>query len=76
MNATVKSLGIDRLGLEERLNLVEEIWDLIGAKGEEVPTTAAQRAELERRVAEDDANAGNTVPWEEVKAATLSRLGQ
>lgn len=76
MNATVKSLGIDRLGLEERLNLVEEIWDLIAAKGEEVPTTAAQLAELQHRVAEDDAEPGSTVAWEDVKAATLSRLGQ
>jgi putative addiction module component (TIGR02574 family) len=76
LNATVKSLGIDRLGLEERLTLVEEIWDLIGVNGEEVRTTDAQRTELERRVAEDDANPGNTVSWDEVKAATLSRLGQ
>ena len=27
MNATVKSLGIDQLGLENRLALVGEIWD-------------------------------------------------
>jgi putative addiction module component (TIGR02574 family) len=76
MNATVKSLGIDRLGLEERLNLVEEIWDSIGAKDEEIPLTGAQRSELERRIAEDDANPSNAVSWDEVKAATLSRLGQ
>jgi putative addiction module component (TIGR02574 family) len=76
MNATVKSLGIDRLVLEERLNLVEEIWDTIGAKDEEIPLTGAQRAELERRIAEDDANPLRTVSCEEVEAATLSRLGQ
>jgi putative addiction module component (TIGR02574 family) len=76
MNATVKSPGIDRLGLEERLNLVEEIWNTIGAKDEEVPLTDAQRAELERRIAEDDANPSNTVSWDEVKASTLSRIGR
>jgi putative addiction module component (TIGR02574 family) len=76
MNATVKSLGIDRLGLEERLNLVEEIWDTIGAKDEEVPLTGAQRAELERRIAEDDANPSNTVSWDEVKASARSRIGR
>ena len=76
MNATVKSLGIDRLGLEERLNLAEEIWDLIGARDEEIPLTNAQRVELEHRMAEDDARPANTVTWVDVKGATLTRLGQ
>lgn len=76
MNATVKSLGIDRLGLDERLRLVEEIWDLIGAKDEEIPLSDAQRAELERRMAEDDARPADTVAWDDVKASTLSRLGR
>jgi putative addiction module component (TIGR02574 family) len=74
MSATVKSLGIDRLGVEERLRLVEEIWDTFGAEGEGIPITSAQRAELERRVAEDDANPDDVTSWEEVKASTLSRL--
>ena len=76
MNATVKSLGIDRLGLEERLKLVEEIWDLIGARDEEIPLTNAQRVELEQRVAEDDARPADTIAWDDVKASTLARLGQ
>jgi putative addiction module component (TIGR02574 family) len=76
MNATVKSLGIDRLGLDERLRLVEEIWDLIGAKDEEIPLTNVQRVELERRMAEDDAHPDDTVAWDEVKSSTLSRLGK
>jgi putative addiction module component (TIGR02574 family) len=76
MNATVKSLGIDRLGLEDRLLLVEEIWDSIGAAGEEVPLTPSQRAELEHRLADDDINPGNTVSWDEIKTAALSRLGK
>ncbi len=76
MNATVKSLGIDHLGLEERLKLVEEIWDLIGARDEEIPLTNAQRVELEHRMAEDDARPADTVAWEDVKASALTRLGQ
>ncbi len=74
MTATVKSLGIDRLGVEERVKLVEEIWETIGAESENIPLTPAQRAELERRVAEDDANPEDVTCWEEVKAASLSRL--
>lgn len=76
MNATVKSLGIDRLGLDERLKLVEEIWDLIGAKDEAIPLTNEQRIELERRMAEDDARPADTVSWDDVKSSARSRLGQ
>ena len=76
MGATIKSLGIDRLGVEERLALVEEIWDSIAADPAALPLTEPQRAELERRIADDDANPDDVTPWEEVKASTLSRLGE
>jgi putative addiction module component (TIGR02574 family) len=76
MNASVKSLGIDQLPIEERLALVEEIWDTISADSSAVPLTDAQRAELEKRIAEDDAHPHDVVPWEQVKASTLSRLGK
>lgn len=74
MGATVKSLGIDRLGMEERLALVEEIWDSIAAESGALPLTDAQRVELERRYAEDEANPDDVTPWEQVKASTLSRF--
>lgn len=76
MNASLKALGIDRLGIEERLALVEEIWDSIAAESGALPLTEAQRAELTRRIAEHDANPDDAVPWEEVKASTLARLGK
>ena len=76
MNASVKSLGIDRLPLEERLALVEEIWDSIAADSGAVPLTEAQRIELEKRIAEDDRHPDDVVPWDQVKASTLARLGK
>lgn len=76
MNASIKSLGIDRLGIEERLTLVEEIWDSIAADSAAVPLTEAQRIELQKRIEEDDAHPDDAVPWEQIKAATLSRLGK
>ena len=76
MNASVKSLGIDQLPIEERLNLVEEIWDSIAAESGAVQLTEAQRIELEKRIAEDDANPHDVVSWDHVKASTLSRLGK
>lgn len=76
MNASVKSLGIDRLPLDERLALVEEIWDSIAADSGAIPLTEPQRAELEKRIAEDDAHPHDVTPWEQVKASTLARLGK
>ncbi len=76
MPASIKSLGIDRLPVEERLALVEEIWDSIALDGAAVPLTGPQRAELQKRLDEDDAYPGDVTPWERVKASTLSRLGK
>jgi putative addiction module component (TIGR02574 family) len=76
MNASLKSLGIDRLPIDQRLALVEEIWDSIAADSGAVPLTDAQRIELEKRLAEDDANPHDVIPWDQIKASTLSRLGK
>jgi putative addiction module component (TIGR02574 family) len=73
MPASVKSLGIDRLSRDERLALVQEIWDTIAAEPGTL-LTEAQRRELERRVAEDDAAPDDVVAWEQVKAETLAKL--
>ena len=74
MVVSLKSLGIERLGIEERLTLVEELWDSIAADSTVVPLTQAQRAELDRRIAEHETNPNDVVPWEEVKASITERL--
>ncbi|MGH8634441.1 MAG: addiction module protein [Burkholderiales bacterium] len=74
MGVSVKSLGIDRLNVDERLALVEEIWATICADAKAFPLTDEQRAELDRRVADDDSFPDDVVPWDEVKAAARSRL--
>jgi putative addiction module component (TIGR02574 family) len=68
MDATVKSLGIDRLSVAERLRLVEEIWETIADGAEDLEIPQSQRDELDRRIAAAERNpqAGRT--WEEVKA--------
>jgi putative addiction module component (TIGR02574 family) len=76
MGVSIKSLGIDRLDVDERLALVEEIWATICADAKAFPLTDAQRAELDRRVADDDAFPDDVVPWDEIKAEIRSRLGR
>jgi putative addiction module component (TIGR02574 family) len=76
MTVSAKSLGIDRLNVDDRLALVEEIWASIVADAKGFPLTASQRAELDRRVADDDAFPADVIPWDEVKAALRARLAR
>ena len=73
MAITMRELGIDRLPLEERLALVQEIWDSIAGAPEAVELTSAQRDELEARLVsfQNDPRAGD--PWDVVKARILAR---
>jgi putative addiction module component (TIGR02574 family) len=73
MSVSLKSLGIDRLGVEERIALVEEIWDSI-ADSAAVPLTTPQRDELDRRLADHAAHPNDVVSWDEVKASLDERL--
>jgi len=43
-------MQIHDLPLEERLKLVEDIWDSIAAEQEALPLTQEQRRELDRRL--------------------------
>jgi putative addiction module component (TIGR02574 family) len=70
----ISTLGIDQLSFEERLQLVEEIWDSIGENVVQRPLSEARRQELSRRLAALDADPESTHPWEEVEARVLARL--
>jgi putative addiction module component (TIGR02574 family) len=74
MPSLLSALGIDRLSVPQRLQLVEEIWDSIAPAGEQLPLTEAQRNELDRRLAALQAEPANVIPWEEVEARALARF--
>ena len=74
--ALLTELHIDRLSVEDRLLLVGEIWDSIAHAQPTVPLTESQQQELERRLRDHEQNPDDVVSWEDVKAATLARLGQ
>ncbi|MFO0336210.1 MAG: addiction module protein [Pseudomonadota bacterium] len=74
MAVTLKSLGIDQLGVDERLALIEALWDSISADESAIPVTDAQRAELDRRLAEHEANPNDVVSWDEVRSSLNQRL--
>lgn len=70
--ATLTQLRL--LSVADRIRLVEELWDSIAEDAPEVvfPMSAELAAELDRRVAEADANPEAGRSWEEVRARLLS----
>lgn len=58
-----------KLPISERLQLVEDLWDSIAEDSTEeaFPVTPELAAELDRRLAEFEADPDSALPWEEVR---------
>lgn len=63
------------LPLEEQLELVEALWDSI-AQRSAIPLTQKKKEELDRRLADLEANPEDVIPWSEVKASAMARIGR
>jgi putative addiction module component (TIGR02574 family) len=72
MPVSIEALGIDRLSVRERLELIELIWDSLPEhlNPDEVPPW--HLAELAKRRAEADASPRAGQPWREA----LGRFGR
>jgi putative addiction module component (TIGR02574 family) len=57
---------IQKLSLDERLELIDEIWETIGDDSEPQPFTSEQLSELDRRIADQRKNPQASIPWEKV----------
>jgi putative addiction module component (TIGR02574 family) len=64
-------IDLDRMSPEEKLALIGRIWDSLADA--DVPVTPAQRAELERRLAQFDNERDSYVPWEHLRDELLKR---
>jgi putative addiction module component (TIGR02574 family) len=64
---------IASLPVDDRIQLVEAIWDTIASEPGQPELTDAQKKELERRLEAQAASPGAGVPWEEVRAQALAR---
>jgi putative addiction module component (TIGR02574 family) len=61
-----RAFNIDDLSPEERLQLLDRLWESLRSHPEELPLTAAQREELDRRLDELNRGKRGGIPWEEV----------
>jgi len=61
-----RGLDIASLTPEERLDLLEELWDSLGSASEAIPLTETQRAELDRRLDDLEREGPVGIPWDEV----------
>jgi len=67
------TIAIADLSPEERLRLLEQLWESLSATPEAVPLTNGQRQELDRRLDELDRDGPVGIPWEEVLGRIRSR---
>jgi putative addiction module component (TIGR02574 family) len=75
LNMSSQPVDINGLSPEEQLRLIERLWESLSRNPERIPMTEAQRAELDRRIAEADADGGAGMPWDEVQRRIRERRG-
>jgi putative addiction module component (TIGR02574 family) len=60
------ALNLNNLSPEEKLRLLEEVWDSLAADPATVPLAKWQRRELDRRLDEVDREGPTGIPWDRV----------
>ncbi len=74
MTATLQSLGIDELSIEDRISLATAIWESIAAESHPPLLSEPQKSVLEHRLADHAANPDDVVPWEQIQAEVAARF--
>jgi len=69
MNSTLKQLTVD-----ERIRLVEDLWDSIAVEQSAIPLSSEQIEELDRRLDTYEADGDSGRPADEVISELRSRL--
>lgn len=76
MAISLKELGIDKLDVEDRLALVQEIWDTIAVDSADIPVKKSQQIELDRRIADHRSNPEDLVSWDEASESVRKRISK
>ncbi len=70
----IDTAEVTRLSVEDRLELVELIWDSIAIETSELPVPAAQLEELPKRLDRFEADPARTSSWKDVRRRVESQL--
>jgi putative addiction module component (TIGR02574 family) len=62
----MKTVDIESLSFDERLLLLEQLWDSLSSTPEAIPLTRAQQQELDRRLDDLDREGPVGIPWDDV----------
>ncbi len=62
----MSTIDIAKLSPEDRLRLLEQLWESLSETPEAIPMTDTQREELDRRLDELDREGAVGIPWDEV----------
>ena len=73
MGQALHALGIDSMSVEDRIALVKDIWDSVAIEAGLLPPSAAERSELDCRLAEDEAHPDDVIAWDTIKAEAQTR---
>ena len=73
MNTAAILAEIGKLPVDEQVVLVQRIWDNIAQTESPLALSDVQKAELDRRSAELDADPEIGVPWEDAKRSLEQR---
>jgi len=61
------------LTVQQRLELIGELWDSIPESIDALPVPEWHREELERRLAAADANPDAAIPWEDIRRSVSDK---
>lgn len=74
MPSKLQSLGLDRLSVDEKLELIEAIWETIAAEPDKLPVPEEHLVELQRRLDAFAVDGDPGRPAKEVIADVRRRL--
>lgn len=67
------AFDINRLSRDEKLDLLDQLWENLGRDPEAFPLTDPQREELDRRLDELEDQGPTGLSWDEVVAQARAR---
>lgn len=68
--------GFEGLSIEEKIEYVQSLWDRIASDVDTVPLADWQKQLLDERLKDLEENPGTGIPWSQVRAGVLRKLGK